>query len=167
MLPAANTDAVSRARSCTPLRCRAIAPAVVHALELPGDRLDGLGIGPELQVAHQGLAGQLDEDPLEGGGCGVCSVGCHAPTAKRAKRRITTFSPVVPESSARICSIVLPSYLSPLTWIWFRRTVSSIHLRSLPSAIFDRTFSGLSDACCSNTRSSACLSASGISSSET
>ena len=36
----------------------------------------------------------------------------HAPTANRAKRRITTFSPVLPESSARSCSIVLPSYLS-------------------------------------------------------
>ena len=38
-------------------------------------------------------------------------LGGHAPTAKRAKRRITTFSPVVPERFARSSSIVLPLVL--------------------------------------------------------
>src|SRR3954447_23573800 len=139
--------------------------AVVHGLELGGDGLDGVGVRAEVQVAHQRLAGELDEDPPERGRS--VAVLRHAPTAKRAKRRMTTFSPVVPDSSARICSIVLPSYLSPLTCGWLSRTVSSIHLRSLPSAILPRTFSGLSAACCSNTRSSACLASSGMSSSET
>jgi hypothetical protein len=80
---------------------------------------------------------------------------------------MTTFSPVLALSSARSCSIVLESCLSGLTCSWLSSTTSSIHLRSLPSAIFGRTFSGLSAACCSKTRSSASLASSGISSSET
>src|ERR1044072_5227533 len=136
--------------------------AIVHALELARDRGDGVGVGAELEAAHQRLARQLHEHPLEGG-FGVVQ----APTWKRAKRRITTFSPTVPESSARSCSIVLPSCLSGLPSTWLRSTTSSIHLRSLPSAILPRTFSGLSAACCSNTRSSACLASSGVSSSAT
>src|ERR1044072_9494051 len=136
--------------------------AIAHALELRGDRVDGRGVGAEVEVAHQRLARQLHEHPLEGG-LGVVQ----APTWKRAKRRMTTFSPTVPESCARSCSIVLPSYSSGLTCTWLRRTPSSIHLPSLPSAILPRTFSGLSAACCSNTRSSACLASSGMSSSET
>src|SRR6185369_7266975 len=132
--------------------------AVVDLLELARDRRDGLGVGAELEIAEQRLSRGLDKDPLEGG------LVCQAPTWKRANRRMTTFSPVVPDSSTRSCSIVLPSYLSVLTWAWLRSTTSSIHLRSLPSAILPRTFSGLSAACCSNTRSSASLASCGTSS---
>ena len=80
--------------------------AVVHRLELVGDRADRRRVRPVVERAHEGLARQLDQDPLED------RVGSgHAPTAKRAKRRITTFSPVVPERFARSSSIVLPLVL--------------------------------------------------------
>src|SRR5215213_4131070 len=117
----------------------------------------------DLGDRDRALHARVHEDALEGGAVH----GRYAPTAKRAKRRITTFSPVVPESSARSCSIVLPSCLSGLTCSCLSSTTSSIHLRSLPSAILARTFSGLSEACCSKTRSSASLASSGTSSSET
>ena len=48
----------------------------------------------------------------------------YSPTAKRAKRLMTTFSPVLAERSPRSCSIVLPSYLSPLTCTWLSSTTS-------------------------------------------
>ena len=87
--------------------------------------------------------------------------------ANRAKRLITMFSPSLPESSARICSMVRPSYLSALTCCWSMSVTSSSHLRSLPSAMRGRTFSGLSAACCSKTRVSASLSSCGTSSADT
>src|SRR3954454_16257020 len=102
--------------------------AVVELADLARDRLHALQIRAVGEVAHQRLPRQLQQDSPVGG-------LAHAPTTNFEKRRITTFSPVVPDSSARICSIVLPSCLSPLTCSWFRRTTSSIHLRSLPSAI--------------------------------
>ena len=40
--------------------------AVVDLLDLLGDGGHALGIGPVLQRAHQGLAGELEQDPLEG-----------------------------------------------------------------------------------------------------
>ena len=107
MLPAPSTTAISTPRSCT-------------RLELVGDRPDRLRVGAVVERAHEGLARQLDQDPLEDG------LVRHAPTAKRAKRRITTFSPVVPERFARSSSIVLPSYLSGLTCAWLSSTTSSI-----------------------------------------
>ena len=94
MLPAPSTIAISTPRSCTRLICSAIASTALR-------------VGAVVEGAHEGLARELDRTRWKAG------VGQrHAPTAKRAKRRITTFSPVVPESSARSCSIVLPSYLS-------------------------------------------------------
>src|SRR3954467_14356521 len=134
--------------------------AVVDLADLARDRLHALEVGAVGEVAHERLPRQLQQHSPEGG-------LRHAPTWNFANRRMTTFSPVWPASSARICSIVLPSCLSPLTCGWLRSTTSSIHLRSLPSAILARTFSGLSAACCSNTRSSACLASSGMSCSET
>ena len=85
--------------------------AIVDHLELVGDVPDRRGVGPVVERAHEGLARQLDQDRLKTGS----ALEAHAPTAKRAKRRITTFSPVVPERFARSSSIVLPSYLSALT----------------------------------------------------
>ena len=68
--------------------------------DLARDRLHALGVGAVGEVAHQRLPRQLEQDAPEGG-------LAHAPTWNLAKRRITTFSPVVPDSSARSCSIVL------------------------------------------------------------
>ena len=76
MLPAPSTTETSTPRSR-------------DALELLGDRVDGVRVGAELEVAHERLARQLHEDPLEGG------LVRHAPTWNRAKRRMTTFSPIV------------------------------------------------------------------------
>ena len=52
-----------------PARLGAVAEQikVVHALDLVRDRRDALGIGPVLEVAHERLPGQLEEDALEGG----------------------------------------------------------------------------------------------------
>ena len=110
--------------------------AVVDLADLARDRRDALEVGAVGEVAHERLPRQLQQDSPEGG-------RAHAPTTNFEKRRMTTFSPVCPESSARICSIVLPSCLSPLTCGWWSRTTSSIHLRSLPSAILARDVLGL------------------------
>jgi hypothetical protein len=42
-------------------------PARVHARDLLGDRVHAVGVGAVLERAHQGLARDLQEDPLEGG----------------------------------------------------------------------------------------------------
>jgi hypothetical protein len=41
--------------------------ALLHAPHLLGDRGDALAVGAVLERAHQGLAGQLQEDAVEGG----------------------------------------------------------------------------------------------------
>ena len=41
--------------------------ALPQPLDLPGDLTDDLGIGPVFEVAHQGLARDLEQDPLERG----------------------------------------------------------------------------------------------------
>jgi hypothetical protein len=38
---------------------------IVDVLDLRGDRAQPFGIGAELQRAHEGLAGELQEDPTE------------------------------------------------------------------------------------------------------
>jgi hypothetical protein len=68
---------------------------------------------------------------------------------------------------ARRSSIVASPYLSLLTCGWFNSTTSSSHFLSRPSAIFGRTFSGLSAACSSKIFSSAAFASSGTSSSDT
>src|SRR4029079_13694514 len=72
--------------------------AIVHALDLLGDLLQPLRIGAVVQVAHQRLPGQLEEDAPEYGGRRVA----HSPTANRVNRRMTTFSPVFADRSARV-----------------------------------------------------------------
>ena len=54
----ADDDATSTPRSCTALICAR-------------DRLDALGVGAVVEGAHQGLAGQLQQDPLNAGRLGV------------------------------------------------------------------------------------------------
>src|SRR5919199_4645455 len=137
--------------------------AVVHALDLLGDLAQALEVGAVLEVAHQRLAGQLEQDAPEYGGRRVA----HSPTANRTKRRMTTFSPVLADRSARIWSIVRPSCFSSLTCFWLRSTTSSSHFFTRPSTIFGRMFSGLSAACCSKTRTSVARASSVTSSSET
>src|SRR5919107_1561820 len=134
--------------------------AIVHPLDLPRDRLQARRVGPVVQLAHQRLAGQLEQDAPEYGGRRVA----HSPTAKRVNRRITTFSPVLADRSPRSCSMVFESCLSSLTCFWLRSTPSSSHFLTRPSTIFGRMFSGLSAACCSKTRTSA-ASASSVTSS--
>src|SRR3954454_10961128 len=138
--------------------------AIVHALDLLGDGAQALRVGPVVEGAHQRLPRQLDQDPLERR---RALVAHYSPTAKRAKRLMTTFSPVLAERSPRSCSMVLPSYLSPLTWTWLSSTTSPSHFLICPSTMRGRTFSGLSAACCSNTRASASRVSAGTSSSET
>ena len=91
------------------------------------------------------------------------------PTAKRAKRAMRTFSPVLAASSWRSSSIVLPSCFSALTCFWSSSATSLAHFASWPSTIFSTTSSGLpsSRAFSSKTRRSASRSSSGISSEET
>src|SRR4051812_462455 len=137
--------------------------AIVHPLDLLCDLAQALEVGAVLEVAHERLAGQLEQDPPEYGGGAVV----HSPTANRAKRRMTTFSPVFADRSARICSIVRDSCLSSLTCFWLRSTTSSSHFFTRPSTILGRMLSGLSAACCSKTRTSASLASSVTSSSET
>src|SRR3954465_13835435 len=137
--------------------------AVVHALDLLGDLAQALEVGAVLEVAHERLARELEQDAPEYGGRRVA----HSPTANRTKRRMTTFSPVLADRSPRICSIVRPSCFSSLTCFWLRSTTSSSHFFTRPSTIFGRMFSGLSAACCSKTRTSASLASSVTSSSET
>ena len=62
---------------------------------------DPVGILTVIAIAHQGLARELQQDPAK--------LGHPAPTSNRAKRLISMFSPIVPDSSARSVSIVLPS----------------------------------------------------------
>src|SRR4051812_2842076 len=146
-----------------PQHDRDLDAAVVHDLDLGRDRLQARRVGAVVQVAHEGLAGQLEQDAPEYGGRRVA----HSPMAKRVKRRTTTFSPVFAERSARIWSIVRESCLSSLTCFWLSSTTSSSHFLTRPSTIFGRMFSGLSAACCSKTRISACLASSVTWSSET
>ena len=63
--------------------------AIVDLADLARDRLHALRVGAVGEVAHERLPRQLEQDSLEGG-------LRHAPTWNFAKRRITTFSPVVP-----------------------------------------------------------------------
>jgi len=49
------------------LHDRDLDAAIVHVLDLRGDRVDALGIGAVLEVAHERLPGQLEEDALEDG----------------------------------------------------------------------------------------------------
>src|SRR4051794_25149713 len=137
--------------------------AIVDDLDLAGDLGQPDRIGAVVQRAHQRLAGQLEQNAPEYGGRRVA----HSPTANRVNRRMTTFSPVLAERSARICSIVRDSCLSSLTWVWLRRTTSSSHFLTRPSTIFGRMLSGLSAACCSKTRTSAARASSVTSASET
>src|SRR3954452_21362566 len=160
--------ALGRARDAAvdvagPQHDRDLDAAVVHALDLGRDGLQPTGVGAVVQLAHEGLAGQLEQDAPEYGGRAVA----HSPTAKRVKRRITTFSPVLADRSARICSIVRDSCLSSLTCFWLSSTTSSSHFLTRPSTIFGRMFSGLSAACCSKTRTSASRASSVTSASET
>ena len=71
--------------------------ALVHGGDLRGDGADALGIGAVVEGAHEGLARQLQQDPLERrfGGLARSRREIYSPTAKRAKRRMTTFSPVL------------------------------------------------------------------------
>src|SRR4051812_25942976 len=146
-----------------PQHDRDLDAAVVDALDLLGDLAQALQVGAVLEVAHERLAGQLEQDAPEYGGRPVA----HSPTAKRVKRRITTFSPVLADRSPRICSIVRDSCFSSLTCFWLRSTTSSSHFLTRPSTIFGRMFSGLSAACCSKTRTSASRASSVTSSSVT
>src|SRR3954447_10582205 len=146
-----------------PQHDRDLDAAIVHALDLLGDLAQALEVGAVLEVAHERLAGQLEQDAPEYGGRAVG----HSPTANRVKRRITTFSPVLADRSARIWSIVRDSCLSSLTCFWLRSTTSSSHFFTRPSTILGRMLSGLSAACCSETRTSASLASSVTSSSET
>src|SRR5206468_571052 len=139
--------------------------AVGHALDGHRDRGDPLRIGPERQVAHQRLAGQLEKDPLEDRRGTVLHV-YSAPTWKREKRRMTTFSPVFCEMSARSCSIVRPSCFG-FTCSWWSSTTSSRRFLILPSTILPRMFSGLSATSCSKTRFSLAMNSSGTCSSAT
>src|SRR5680860_99499 len=77
----------------------------------------------------------------------------YSPIRKREKRRTTTFSPVLADSAARICSIVAPSCLSAFTWAWSSSTFSSSHFFMRPSAMRCCTCSGLPSpaACAANT----------------
>ena len=97
MFPPPTTIATSTPRSVTCLTARR-------------DRGDALGIGPVREVAHERLARQLQEDPVEDRAPAVLHA-YSAPTWKREKRRMTTFSPVFCETSWRSCSIVRPSCL--------------------------------------------------------
>src|SRR3954451_5525334 len=142
---------------------RDLDPAVVDALDLLRDLAQALKVGAVLEVAHERLARQLEQDAPEYGGRRVA----HSPTANRTKRRMTTFSPVLADRSRRIWSIVRPSCFSSLTCFWLRSTTSSSHFFTRPSTIFGRMFSGLSEACCSKTRTSAARASSVTSSSET
>ena len=75
--------------------------------DLVGDALDLLGIGAVVEIAHQGLAGELQQDSVEREPRPRARYSC--PTSKRAKRAMRTFSPVLAATSARRSSIVLPS----------------------------------------------------------
>ncbi len=83
MLPAADDD-------------RDLHAAGVDRLDRLGDGLDPLGVGAEVQLAHERLAAELQQDAREDG---IGAGDGYSPTAKRGKRRTTTFSPVVVESS--------------------------------------------------------------------
>ena len=79
---------------------------VADLAHLARDPLDLGGIGAVFEVAHQRLARELQQDPLEAGlGPRLYS----PPTSKRAKRAIRTFSPVFAARSVLSSSIVLPS----------------------------------------------------------
>src|SRR5919202_1495954 len=67
--------------------------ALAHEGDLGGDRADALGIGAVLEVAHERLARQLEQDPPPRGLGGHVKQRGYSPTAKREKRRTTTFSP--------------------------------------------------------------------------
>ena len=93
--------------------------------------------------------GELEQDPLEGGLVGHDGGNLSADLrsarsggSRRSRRSSRTARRAAPRSS---CRRACPS----LTCAWLSSTTSSSHLRSLPSAIFSRTFSGLSAACCS------------------
>ena len=66
-------------------------------------------------------------------------------TSNRANRLISMFSPIVPDSSARSVSIVLPS-CSGLTEGWLSSTMSTSDLFHMPSAILSTICSGLPSA---------------------
>ncbi len=126
MLPPPTTIAISTPRAWTAATPAAIAS---HAL----------GIGAVLELAHQRLAGQLQQHAaVDGGGLPRRSCGS-ARRSRLSRRRRTARSGgsrcsrrILAETSARSSSIVLPSCLSSLTCFWRSRTTSSSHLSSLP-----------------------------------
>ena len=94
MLPAPTTIATST-------------PRAVTSRTWPAMRSTRSGSVPYSSVAHQRLAGELQQDALEARlGRGHYSV---PPTSNRAKRAMRTFSPVFAATSVRSSSIVLPS----------------------------------------------------------
>ena len=93
MLPAPTTSEISTPRPAT-------------AGDLARDALDALGVGAVLEPAHQRLTGKLQQQTAKRG---LGRRHHSSPTTKRAKRAIRTFSPVFDATSARSCSIVLPS----------------------------------------------------------
>ena len=85
----------------------------------PRDRCDPARVLAVLALAHERLAGKLEQDAPEDG---TALGGAHsAPTSNRANRLISMFSPIVPESSARSVSSVLPSSSGRIDG-WFRST---------------------------------------------
>ena len=110
MLPAPTTIAISTPRSRD----------VARSARRP--RASALGIGAVVEVAHQRLAGELQQDAVEGRARRYCHAGraTRRPRSARSagSRRSRRSSPT---SSARSCSIVLPSCLSALTCSCFEQ----------------------------------------------
>jgi hypothetical protein len=79
--------------------------AVADLADLVRDPLDLVRVGAVVEVAHQRLPGELQQDPAE---LSRSQVAYSCPTSKRAKRAIRTFSPVFAATSVRRSSIVLP-----------------------------------------------------------
>ena len=129
MLPPPGTIASSRRRR----RRRAPRAAIAtHALR----------VGAVVEVAHQRLAGELQQDPLEDRR--GPSRAAYSPTTKRAKRRITTFSPVV---AAIWCCELADRLAVVLVGVDVRlveqHDLAEYHFASLPSAILRADLLGL------------------------
>src|SRR5437763_1174669 len=128
-------------------------------MDLGGAQRGG-GVGAVFELPHERLAGELQQDafedrshrraayPVNAPARRGAPLGGYWPTAKRAKRRITTFSPVFAASSSRSCWTVLPSNFGLCISCSSSATVPS-QASSLPATTRPRTFSGLSAASCS------------------
>src|SRR5207302_3701197 len=130
---------------------RNLDPLVVHRGDLSRDGADALRVGAVVERAHQRLARELQQDAFEGRRHRTAEPIPRTPywrTAKRAKRRITTFSPVLAVSSSRSCWTVLPSNFGLCISCSSRTTVCN-QASSLPATMRSRTFAGLSAASCS------------------